>query len=51
MPWDKRAPNARRALARQRDFRGTTLSELARLLRRAGAAEVAGWVVARTLLR
>jgi hypothetical protein len=28
---------------------GATLEELARVLRRAGAASVAGWVVARTL--
>jgi predicted amidophosphoribosyltransferase len=27
---------------------GATLSELARTLRRAGAAEVIGWIVART---
>jgi len=30
---------------------GATLDELARVLRRAGAVSVAGWVVARTLPR
>jgi predicted amidophosphoribosyltransferase len=30
---------------------GATLNELARVLRRAGAVSVAGWVVARTLPR
>jgi predicted amidophosphoribosyltransferase len=28
---------------------GSTLNELARVLRKAGAAEIRGWVVARTL--
>jgi predicted amidophosphoribosyltransferase len=30
---------------------GATLNELARVLRKAGAVEVIGWVVARTLPR
>jgi ComF family protein len=64
LPWDERARNIRRAFACDADFRGmriavvddvlttgATLNELARVLRKAGAIEVVGWVVARTLPR
>jgi ComF family protein len=64
LPWDERARNIRRSFACDADLRakriavvddvlttGATLNELARVLRRAGAAEVHGWVVARTLPR
>ena len=49
MPWSERSHNMRRAFACQRDFPGATLNEFARVLRKAGATEVAGGVVARTL--
>lgn len=64
LPWKERAKNVRRAFVCDADLRGkrvavvddvlttgATLNELARVLRRAGAIEVAGWVVARTLPR
>jgi ComF family protein len=64
LPWSERAKNIRRAFACDADLRGkriavvddvlttgATLNELARVLRRAGAVEVIGWVVARTLPR
>ena len=64
LPWKERAKNVRRAFVCDADLRGkrvavvddvlttgATLNELARVLRRAGAVEVAGWVVARTLPR
>lgn len=64
LPWDERARNIRRAFVCDADLRGmriavvddvlttgATLNELARVLRRAGAVEVVGWVVARTLPR
>jgi ComF family protein len=62
LPWKERAKNVRRAFVCDADLTGlriavvddvlttgATLDELARVLRRAGAASVAGWVVARTL--
>ncbi|HKA42266.1 MAG TPA: ComF family protein [Burkholderiales bacterium] len=64
LPWKERAKNVRRAFACDADLRGqrvavvddvmttgATLNELARVLRKAGAVEVLGWVVARTLPR
>jgi ComF family protein len=64
LPWKERARNVRRAFVCDADVRGkrvavvddvlttgATLNELARVLRKAGAIEVAGWVVARTLPR
>lgn len=64
LPWQERAKNVRRAFVCDADLggkriavvddvltTGATLNELARVLRRAGAAEVVGWVVARTLPR
>jgi ComF family protein len=64
MPWKERAKNVRHAFACDADLTGmrvavvddvlttgATLNELARVLRKAGAVEVAGWVVARTLPR
>jgi ComF family protein len=64
LPWAERAGNVRRAFVCDADLRGrrvavvddvlttgATLDELARVLRRAGAVEVEGWVVARTLPR
>lgn len=64
LPWKERARNVRRAFVCDADLRGTrvavvddvlttgaTLNELARVLRKAGATEIAGWVVARTLPR
>ena len=62
LPWKERARNVRRAFACDADLAGmrvavvddvlttgATLGELARTLKSAGAAGVAGWVVARTL--
>src|SRR5574341_553019 len=62
LPWKKRAKNVRGAFACDADLTGrriavvddvlttgATLDELARVLRKAGAAGVTGWVVARTL--
>jgi len=64
LPWKLRARNVRRAFVCDADLSGcrvavvddvlttgATLNELARVLRRAGAVEVVGWVVARTLPR
>jgi ComF family protein len=64
LPWKERARNVRRAFVCDRDFHGlrvavvddvlttgASLNELARVLRKAGAAEVRGWIVARTLPR
>jgi len=64
LPWIERARNIRRAFVCDADLRGkriavvddvlttgATMNELARVLRRAGAIEVTGWVVARTLPR
>jgi ComF family protein len=64
LPWKERARNVRRAFVCDADFHGArvavvddvmttgaTLNELARVLRKAGAVEVTGWVVARTLPR
>jgi ComF family protein len=61
LPWNQRARNVRRAFVCDADFAGeriavvddvlttgATLNELARVLRKRGAASVAGWVVART---
>ena len=62
LPWKERARNIRGAFVCDIDLRGkrvavvddvlttgATLNELARDLRRAGAIEIQGWVVARTL--
>lgn len=62
LPWKERASNISGAFACKMDLTekriavlddvmttGTTLNELARLLRKYGAMEVSGWVVARTL--
>jgi ComF family protein len=64
LPWQERAKNVRRAFVCDADLKGmriavvddvlttgATLNELARVLRKAGAVSVAGWVVARTLPR
>ena len=64
LPWAERAKNVRRAFVCDADLRGrriaviddvlttgATLNELARVMRRAGAREVRGWVVARALPR
>jgi ComF family protein len=64
LPWKERAKNVRRAFVCDADLAGrriavvddvlttgATLNELARVLRKAGAVEVSGWVVARTLPR
>jgi ComF family protein len=62
LPWKERARNVRRAFVCDADVRGkrvavvddvlttgATLNELAKNLKRAGAAEVHGWVIARAL--
>jgi ComF family protein len=62
LPWQERAHNIRGAFVCDADFNGkrvavvddvlttgATLNELARNLRKAGAIEIQGWVVARTL--
>ena len=62
LPWQERAQNIRNAFACDADLSGmrvaviddvmttgATLNELARNLRQAGAFEVQGWMVARTL--
>jgi len=62
LPWKERAKNVRRAFVCDANLKGkrvavvddvlttgATLNELARVLRRAGAVSVRGWVVARTL--
>ena len=62
LPWRERAPNIRGAFVCDADLTGrsvavvddvmttgATLNELARNLRQAGAVEVYGWMVARTL--
>jgi ComF family protein len=64
LPWNERAKNVRRAFVCDADLRGrrvavvddvmttgATLNELAKVLRKAGAVEVVGWMVARTLPR
>jgi len=64
LPWKERARNVRGAFACDADLSGltvavvddvmttgATLDELARTLRRAGAARVIGWVVARAVRR
>lgn len=64
LPWAERAGNVRRAFVCDADLgglriavvddvltTGATLNELARVMRRAGAVEVRGWIVARTLPR
>ena len=62
LPWEERAKNIRGAFVCDMDLTGrrvaviddvlttgATLNELARNLRKAGAIEIQGWVVARTL--
>lgn len=62
LPWQERARNVRGAFVCDVDIRerhvavvddvmttGATLAELARNLKRGGAARVSGWVIARTL--
>ena len=62
LPWKERARNVRRAFVCDTDVRGlrvavvddvmttgATLNELARVLKRAGAAHVSAWIIARTL--
>ncbi len=64
LPWRERAKNIRGAFVYNADLSGlrvavvddvmttgATLNELARNLRKAGAAEIRGWMVARTLPR
>lgn len=64
LPWKERAKNIRGAFVCDADLRGArvavvddvmtsgaTVNELARNLRRAGAAHISAWVVARTLPR
>jgi ComF family protein len=61
LPWKQRATNVRNAFACDSDVKdksvavvddvlttGATLNELARTLKRRGAREVSGWIVART---
>ena len=62
LPWKERAKNVRRSFVCDADLQGmriavvddvlttgSTLNELARVLRKAGAAAVRGWILARTL--
>jgi ComF family protein len=62
LPWKEREKNIRNAFSCEADLRGkhvamlddvmttgATLNELAKALRKSGAAHVSGWVVARTL--
>jgi ComF family protein len=62
LPWKEREKNIRNAFVCERDVAGkhvailddvmttgATLNELAKILRKCGAARVSGWVVARTL--
>ena len=62
LPWKERAKNVRRAFVCDANLKGkrvavvddvlttgATLNELSRVLRKAGAASISGWVVARTL--
>jgi ComF family protein len=62
LPWKERAKNVRRTFVCDTDLEGqriavvddvlttgSTLDELTRVLRKAGAASVRGWIVARTL--
>ena len=64
LPYEERAKNVRRAFACSLDLSGrtvavvddvmttgATLNELARILKRAGAARVENWVIARTVPR
>ena len=64
LPWGERTKNVRRAFVCDADLHGkrvavmddvlttgATLNELARVLRKAGAREVSGWVIARTVPR
>ncbi|MBI4190026.1 MAG: ComF family protein [Betaproteobacteria bacterium] len=64
LPWNERAKNIRGAFVCDADLRGmrvaviddvmttgATLNEIARNLRKAGAVEIQGWMVARTLPR
>ena len=62
LPWKERQKNIRRAFSCKMDVAGkhvaivddvmttgTTLNELAKVLRRQGASEISNWVIARTL--
>lgn len=62
LPWKEREKNIRNAFSCEADLRGkhvamlddvmttgATMNELAKALRKSGAARVSGWVVARTL--